>query len=273
MLIINDDNYKLFLGDIDIDGHKISRGLLPRDMQKFPMSHYPMAIPFSKQMDLIPQSEWSDRIKEQEKSKSRLSDIRLIGNIGKPIPSLDQNGQGYCWSYGSVGAVMLLRALQNMPYVRLSAHAVACKIKNFKDEGGWGAQSFEFISKFGVPSVATWPEKSMSRQYNTEATWTEAAKYKITEGFVDLEAAIYDRDLSFAQVATCLLNGIPVVCDFNWWGHCVVAMDLVEVERGSFGVRILNSWSDRWGDLGTAVLQGKKAIPDNAVAPRVTTAA
>jgi hypothetical protein len=44
-------------------------------------------------------------------------------------------------------------------------------------------------------------------------------------------------------------------------------MDLEEVEPGSFGVRILNSWKN-WGENGTAVLRGDKALPTNAVAPR-----
>ena len=64
---------------------------------------------------------------------------------------------------------------------------------------------------------------------------------------------------------------LPVVVDLNWWGHSICAMDPVEVEPGSFGIRILNSWSDKWGDLGEAVLRGSKAHPDGSVAPRVVT--
>jgi hypothetical protein len=71
---------------------------------------------------------------------------------------------------------------------------------------------------------------------------------------------------------TLLLMKIPVVIDLNWWGHCVVALDAEEIERGSFGPLIWNSWTDSWGENGTAVLQGSKGIPDNAVAPRAITA-
>lgn len=273
MIIIDDDNYRQHIGDTIVDGRLMSRGLVPRNLKTHPIGCYASAPAWDKNVPLIPRSEWSARIKEMTEQKSRLSDIRNIGNLGQRIPALDQNGQGYCWAYGSTGAVMLLRAAMGLPYVRLSGHAVGCKIKNFRDEGGWGAASLDFIKTYGVPSVDLWKEKSMSRSNDTEATWRDAAKHKVTEGWVDIEAAIYDRDLSFDQVATCLLNRIPVVCDFNWWGHCVVAMDLVEVERGSFGLLILNSWSDAWSENGAGVLRGSKAIPDNAVAPRVATAA
>lgn len=179
---------------------------------------------------------------------------------------------GNCWAYSTGAAIMILRALANLPFLRLSPHAVACKIKNFRDEGGWGAASLEFAIKNGYPSIETWPEKSMSRQYDNEKTWAEASRNKVSEQWMDVEPPVYDRELTFDQVMTCLLNRIPVVSDFNWWGHSVCALDPVEVEPGSFGVRIINSWTDNWGDAGEAVLRGSKAIPDGATAPRVVTA-
>lgn len=48
-------------------------------------------------MPIYPRHEWPDRIKDRERSKSGLSHIRLTGMPnGGPIPSLDQNGKGYC---------------------------------------------------------------------------------------------------------------------------------------------------------------------------------
>jgi len=39
----------------------------------------------------------------------------------------------------------------------------------------------------------------------------------------------------------------------------------VEIEAGSFGVRLPNSWGPNWSDNGYGVLRGSKAIPDAAV--------
>lgn len=179
---------------------------------------------------------------------------------------------GNCWAHSPTIATMLLRAKANMPYVRLSAYAIACIIKQYRDEGGWGAHALDFISTKGVPSVEFWPEKSMARTNDKPETWANAKTHRVTEGWADISAAVYDRDLTFDQVATALLLNFPVIGDFNWWGHSICLMDLVEVERGSFGVRFINSWSDKWGENGEGILQGKKAIPDGATAARVTTA-
>ena len=272
LIIINDDNYKDYIGDIVVDGEHKARGLVPRDYSKIPQGFYSSAPPWSTDVPLIPKSEWSDRIKEKEKRKSRLSDIRKRANGGKGIPSLDQGGYGFCWSHSPTIAAMLLRAKANFPYVRLSAYAIACIIKQYRDEGGWGAHALDFIANKGVPSVEFWPEKSVARSNDKPETWANAALHKVTEGWADINAAVYDRDLTFNQVATALLLNYPVIGDFNWWGHSICLMDLVEVERGSFGVRFINSWSDQWGEKGEGILQGNKAIPDGATAARVITA-
>lgn len=237
------------------------RGAVPRDYATHPPEMFapPSDIP------LRHRSEWSDRIKEKEREKSNLSDLR------GSVPSLDQNGQGFCWAYSVAATVIVQRMAAGLPYVRLSAHAVACKIKGFRDEGGWCGLSAQFARETGYPSVAAWPEKSMARQYDTPATWADAAKHRITEDWVDLTRPVYGQNLTFDMLVSLLLSNVPCAVDFNWWGHSVCAVDAVEVEPGSFGIRIWNSWADSWGDRGMGVLRGSKAVPDGAVATRTVT--
>jgi hypothetical protein len=69
---------------------------------------------------------------------------------------------------------------------------------------------------------------------------------------------------------TCLFLRIPVAVGYNWWSHEVCAVDPVRVSAGNYGIRIRNSWGSSYGEDGFATLAGSKAIPDDAVAPRVT---
>ena len=251
---------------------RFARGCIPPDYRM-----HPEAAPLRKaapgEITLIPRGEWSARIKEKTALGSHLSNIRRTsGPNGGAIPSLDQNvgdgvRWGYCWAHSSTHAHMLLRAIMGQPYVQLSAFQVAAIIKNYRNDGGWGALSLDWIEKNGQCSTALWPQLGVNPKYDTPASRAEAAKHKITADWADLSQQMWQRDMSFDAVATLLLSNVPVVCDFNWWGHSVCAMDLVEVEPGSFGIKILNSWSDQWGDAGEGVLRGDKAIPDGAVAP------
>lgn len=245
-----------------INGEPKGHGLVPRDYSVYPKE---MFDPPSN-MPIIPKSEWSARIKEQESAKARISDILRTAEI----PSMDQGPNGYCWGHSTVGCVQAVRAINNQPYVPLSAYMVCAIIKRGANEGAWCGLSAKFLREVGVCSQALWPQGSRNLALDTPQARTNAALHKVTEEWVDLASAVYDQNLTFEQVATCLLAGIPCATDWNWWSHSVMACDLVEVESGSFGIRIRNSWGDGWEDKGFGILRGSKAIPDGAVALRVT---
>ncbi len=259
----NTDNDLIF-GPV-IDGQPKGHGLVPRDLNTYP----PQMFQPPDQLKLIPRSEWEARIADQEKYQTSLEHIRMSGMNGQMIPALDQNGQGYCWAYSTTMAVMLLRAVMNQPYVRLSGHAIGCKVKNFRDEGGWCGLSAKFQKEQGCPSVEYWKEKSMSKANDTAATWENAATHKVTEDWIDLSRPVYDQNLTFDMIATCLLTNVPVAVDFNEWSHSLCAIRLVRLEAGVYCIKILNSWTDQWGDRGMGVIN-KSWDVDGAVALRVT---
>jgi hypothetical protein len=274
-LVIDDDNFDKFI-DVSVDGNAMGRGYVERDYSRNPVGSYEGVEPFK--LAVIPRAEWSSRIKDGVEAKATYADLRTIGNNGGHVKSLDQNGQGYCWAYSTAAAITACRIRDNQPYVRLSAHAVAAKIKNFRDEGGWNPLSVEFAIKTGYPDVSVWPEKSMSRNYDTTATWLNAARHKIVDGWMELTPPVYDRNLTFDQLMTCLLLRIPCPVDYNWWGHSVCAVDPVEIDSSlplsdirRWGVRIWNSWTDNWGTLGMGVLAGSKSVPNGATACKGTT--
>ena len=224
----------------------------------------------------IPRSEWDARFEEQEARKSSLEHLKQTMNDGKPHLSLDQNGQGYCWAYSQVAGIMYARAGANLPYVRLSPHSVACVIKNFRDEGGWCGLSARFCrgedpnhpGKSGCVPESLWPQKSMSRGNNTEVAWKEAAKFRITEDYVDVTKNVYDQNMLDEQIATCLFNNIPVILDYDEWGHSIIGIRWVRLESGVFAPLIDNSWTPGWGNNGLGVIN-KRWTVDGATAIRV----
>lgn len=259
-LILGDDSY---LPPSLMDG-TFGRGLVPRDMAAYPAGSF--APPA--EMSLIPRSEWSGRIREMEANRSRLSDLRFHPDGSIKIPSTNQATWGYCWAYSTVSAALILREKANQPYLPLSAFGVAYTIKGGRDEGGWGALSLDFIKKRGIPTETDWPNLQPRRIPGPEDPfWDRAKPYRITDAWVEINDPVYDRDLTFDQVMTCLLNRVPVVADFFWWTHAICLLDPVEVAPGQFGVRCWNSWTDRWENNGMAVLTGSRAVPNNAVAP------
>lgn len=265
LVTIDDSNYRRFLDPQVVKGEKKARGLIPRLFSTHPVGCYAVAEPFA--LPLIPEGEWDDRIAQQEKDKSSLQHIRDQGAFGQSIPSRDQDGRGYCWAHSTVSAMLLSRALNNQPYADLSAYAIACIIKNYRDEGGWNGESLEFATKRGCPTSEFWPQRSVSRQNDRPETWENARLHTVQEWW-DLSDR---KSEAKQQLATCLLLNVPVMIDLNWWSHSVCACRLIK--RDPFTVRIWNSWGDGWSDRGMGDLVGGKAIPDGAAAPRVLFAA
>jgi hypothetical protein len=250
-----------------------ARGLIPRDYSAYPVGFYAAAPAWDMaSLPLVPWDEIPDRIAHMEETKTRLIDLV------ESLDPLDQNGQGFCWFYSGTAAIHCLRMRNNQPNVRLSAHSGACVIKNFRDEGGWGAQGLDFQKERGVVPVSRWPEKSMDRQYNTEANWEAAKEFRPVEGFVDLNSPQYDRELTVQQIISCYLNRIPVISDFNWWGHSVCGLwmydykpNLRKNDPNRYAANeILNSWGRGWGQNGRGILKDSKAFPNGASAPRAT---
>lgn len=242
------------------------RGYVPRDYKESPREMWDPPTSLTK----IPRTDWHDIIQDKKANKSNISDIL----IEKKVPCLDQGSVGYCWGHSSVGAVMAARAIANQPTVPLSAYAVCATIKKGRDEGGWCGLSAKFIREKGVPSQKLWPQgdRNYTKYQNDNSIWADAELHKSTEEWLDITRDVYDVQLTFEQLATCLLVNGPCPVDFNWWGHSVLACDLVEIESNSFGILIRNSWGEGWGQNGGfGVLRDNKAVPNSALCIRTTT--
>lgn len=237
----------------------MSRGLVPRDWTKHPYGSCPYAG--APKIDVIPRSEWDDRLELMDQTKSSLYDLC----DARGIPVKYQNGISYCWIHGVTHCVEVVRGSMGLDVVGLSATSVGCKIKNFRNAGGWGLEGIEYIAEHGVVPHELWPENKLDRSYDKPEAWARAEDFKITE-WDELETNDFDMLMSY------LFHGIPVALGLSWWGHLITAMRPVAISSGKYGVGIDNSWGEDWGDKGRGVLSESKARGDG-VAPRVIIAA
>jgi len=197
-------------------------------------------------------------IEEREAQKSRHRDVaRQYG-----LKSKDQGRTNYCWINSPAYCLEYLRILQNEGHVPLSPASGGGPIKNFSNQGGWGRQALEWISERGLVPTEFWPDNAIESRYYTDANRARALSYRCSEWWV-----FPSRDLR--AVASCVVGlGIPVSGGFNWWGHQVTYVDFVW-KNNTFVPVIRNSWGDQWQDEGYALLEGTRALADDAVAPAV----
>lgn len=255
------------------DAERKRNGGIPRNFKTFPVGYF--CPQFSAvEMPLYPEGELQDRIRQKDKDQSWISDVLKVGNNGSPTGNLYQDGWPYCWSYSSGNGQQAARAVMGLPFIKLSAFAVAYIIKGGRKEGGWGPQSAEWAMKYGYPSDVMAPNLKSVR--DTPELRADMAKYKINAMWYDLVAPVYDRKLSRLQVITSCLNNCPIVSDFNWWSHSVliVRLVLVKLKSGAFRIDtvIQNNWDPDGLDCGNTILAENRAWPNSAVAIRSVTA-
>jgi hypothetical protein len=213
-----------------------------------------VADPFPPEL-LIPMGEVQARIQEMEATKSRISDlIRAV-----QLPPKDQARTNYCWGNAPTHCCEIVRVQQGLPMVILSPASACAQIKNYKNVGGWGQEALQFIVDRGLVPVDHWPANAIDPKYATPANKQLALNYRVVEW-----NELKPRNLQ--QLLSMLLRRIQVAVGYSWWQHEIVACDPVWID-GAPAVRIRNSWLG-WGDYGFGILQGSRALPDDACAPR-----
>lgn len=205
-------------------------GYEPRDWVEHPLGGTGFAAPFN--LPEIPQSEWDDRINEQEKNGTGIEAICRV----KGWRPKHQGRTSLCWMYSVTMAQEAGRCIDNQEHVPLSPASVAAYITGFKNRGGWCSKALEGGSTIGWSTEELWPGTAVTgRQYNTPEANAVREKYKATH-WLDLQPR------SNEQVAACVLRDRPIPVAAAWMRirHAVTVFGMVKV-NGKYYWRCPNS--------------------------------
>jgi len=185
--------------------------------------------PMSEVMDLLPRSQWRDRL-----GISIRPHVPIIHN---------QNGEGSCAGNSSVLAgVEILRSMNNQDFVHISPSSLYKQSGRGRDEGSSLEDNLIFLRDVGCVPVEMWGgELGWNKSY-PPGFREEAAKYQVDEWF-DLG--------TFDEFMTALFLGFPISYGVFWGsgGHAICAVEPI-FENGVWGCVFANSWGINWGEQG-----------------------
>lgn len=262
----------------DESGQKVSlSGFVERDYDKDPLLSGVGAVELPQALlDMYPDEKvWKERFKELEAKGQDIPTILQRSFDAGVWRGLNQNPTNYCWCYAVIHAIMIQRLLNGEPFFRLSPYSVACIVKNFQNNGGWGSQACDQVVKEGVATEEFWPmEKpgmsdrsgaNMSairngRQYLASSR-ANAAMKKCTE-FNDVPA----RSIAHKMAALCV--PLPIASGYNRIGHerCTIA-GMVQ-SNGALGYVDLDSYTQT-GAPDLKLVSNSFGAGEDMVIPRV----
>ena len=243
--VIDDDNYEHFVKEIK-DPNK--PGVFGAFDDKQVQTGF--ASPFSR--SVIPRSQWKGLIEFHEANRSSPDHWRLHAKV----PVMNQASWGYCWGYGTGGAINTRYAMTGYKGIRLNPFPTCYRIKNGRNQGGWGGEFLKGADDYGIPEEKIWPPdtkdgsllKSHEYELNSKMHNAVVTEELERENFDALCSAILDPE-----------RPCPVTMGLQWWGHLIYGVKVVEIRPGQFGIKIVNSWKPSWGQDGCSVLAESKA--------------
>jgi len=206
----------------------------------------------------IPRAHWSDRIKEQEAKRTSVEHWCQVGDV----KITNQRGYGYCWCYGTVGAIMARYAMEGIKAPYLNAFYPAYLGKGGRNQGGWAGEALEYIDKYGIPEWGVFTDQPTARNaFERAEVKASAEKHKVAS-FLELP-----RNDVEALISVLLADHpLPVTLGLSWWGHLVYATRVLETSPGVFGILFRNSWDYSYGDNGRGILTLNKAVAFEQIA-------
>lgn len=262
-LLITDQNWREHVGRFRADGVRVFPfGGHDRILNALPPLYSPGEIPgipgpSDDEFKVIPRDEWDERIAEHDAKKTWLHD-RVAGIL----KTKDQNGLGYCHSYGTVTAGLIVRIIQGHEYVDLSAESVGGPVTNWRNRGADPTDDFKQFAKYGAC-----PQSMMDRPHSLDPSkwqdgWEkEALKYRLEE-WRDMRTL--GEDALFDVIMSMALKPVPGAPGYIWWSHFVNGPTKARKNpNGRYAYEDLNSWGVDYGDGGYFwIEEGRKAIPD-----------
>jgi hypothetical protein len=237
MTLIHDENASDFV--------QVNSGFMPRETEFGKLEGVPM---FADNIELIPESEWIDRIKAMEEAKAF---PRYLYEAKKPVHQY-QDGHPLCWAYSLTQSV----EMTDENYAQLAPESIV-GVAGWRDTGFYCDRAIQWAMEHGIAERSFVPQYSLNPKAYKAGWEANAKRHRPVEWF-DLGRSMW------REVVTALLCGFAVYTGYNRFGHAIT-LDSLVVKDGKIGVSSPNTWregTDRW------TLFGSVAVPNEAFAVR-----
>jgi len=174
----------------------------------------------------------------------------------------DQNGFGWCWTFGGTNALMDVEALEDKTTIRLGANSMGWLV-NWQNRGNYLESFITGAKERGIaPADMCGGWNSLENNpRNFHANWKEEALKHRLGTVWDTDARSGD-DRMIQQCLSILAYGRPLYIAYNWWGHALMCTGVIWDE--SKYKNLIWVLRNSHGEREFIYLHGTKGIFDEA---------
>jgi hypothetical protein len=236
--------------------HGESHGIVPRDYTSDPYG----------KTDLMPLGDFASKLVDPADYKEVIDyahreKIMPIYHLhkwfgqGKVFDRWDQNGLGYCWTWGLTAGLQCVRACEGKTPVALAPNSLG-HLVGWRNRGNYLLSALSGMRETGVCELSYVDSIHSINPRRFKRGWEEnALQYRLSP------RDLYDTDpRRMIQHAVTLLArlGLPGYDAYDWWGHALLLVSLEWDERQPNNITWINFNSH---DDGIIKMTGQRAVP------------
>ena len=206
---------------------------------------------------LIPQSDYKEALQYARDQQT----MPIYHQLHTWMPAgkrWNQNGLGYCWTWGGTAALKDCRALEDKGTVQLAPVTMGWLV-NWRNVGNYLESYIQGAREKGVAPASCVPDDAWHtpNPRRFDSCWeNERAKYRLDK--------VWDtsRNDMLRHCLSILCYGRPLYIAYNWWGHALDMVGMYWDESESYNIvcQIRNSHNED----DVIELTGSRMIPDEA---------
>ena len=171
----------------------------------------------------------------------------------------NQNGLGYCWTWGGTACLMDLQQIHAVDVLKLAPVSMGFLV-------GWanrGNYLESYIKGAREKGVCEAINGNINDHRNNRSVWEGKPRPVKLDKVWDIDTRS-GKERALQILLSCLTYGCPIFIAFNWWSHALCMSALIWDDSKPYDVIFVIRNSHNEDDF--ILLEGSKGIPDEMYA-------
>lgn len=173
----------------------------------------------------------------------------------------NQNGLGYCWTWGLTGQIMTCRELEGKEHVLLSPVTLGWLV-NWRNEGNYLDSAVRGARERGIAPMSYTPDQHSTNYRGYQAGWEDAALgFRLGDTWDTPDNASVKTRIQY--LVSILASAVGNYVAWYWWGHATGVSGLIWDESAPNNIKTVVSNSHNEDDF--LIMKGDRAIPNEMI--------